>query len=764
MSKNGKASSQEATAQAQAPAEATPTAQPARLPRPVPFDSAWGLKAALATFFALCLFGFAYRLRVGYMLGDTFASEVPRPLLALLRQSGADVMFALFVAALVLLSGQLLFVLDAAISKKPSRTSLALRTFGLGLLGLLLFVIGLLAEGQHSAFFTTGNGLTAQLIEESASIAALKELGFLLTPAEAGFIVLPLGLFVLLFLLPHGVRRILDRMVGLSALLAVAAAGVFQPAPLPAALLHHPVGFFALELTRTKPAGSLLDVSQARAAPHGRAAQGAALDSLSDEPPAADLDADLEEPAKATAHAEGGGTVKMALDSPEFVFSSRERPVKTALVQPIHGQAPPYNILFVILESTGFEYALRPIENSGGTRVAMPFLRSLGDKGYLLLNHFSSGNSSPRGIFSLFSGLYVMPEVSIFDVRKDIYLPSLGSYLGERYHRFLVTPGSLDWYFPHAFFLHSGMSELFGYHAVPIRKNAPGGRSHARDEAETVGFFLRRLDEHARSGAPFLAVYYSFLAHWPYPDYGKETHIVNPTRPLFAYYNDLSYLDTQLERIVKHLEEKQLLERTILVLVGDHGEAFGQHPHNYTHSRMSYNENLRTPAILYHPALFPPRRITEPTSHVDILPTLLDATGVSYDKDLLQGESLFQDAFRRRYIFTYGNEDTLSSVSSTLIKLQVSLRDGACWVFDLKSDPEERRRLGCQAHAEQHHALLLYRKHQTAALRRYNRLSFEASHREKLAPGTAIFTAADPKKPTASSYVVLGRLQAGQSP
>jgi membrane-anchored protein YejM (alkaline phosphatase superfamily) len=281
----------------------------------------------------------------------------------------------------------------------------------------------------------------------------------------------------------------------------------------------------------------------------------------------------------------------------------------------------------------------------------------------------------------------------------------------------------LDWYFPHSFLEHSGFSELWGYHALPVRHNAPGGRAHARDEAETVSFFLRRFDELVPAGkpaAPTVAVYYSFIAHWPYPDYGEATHILKPVRPINNYYNNLRYLDQQIERIFNHLKERNLLDDTIVVIAGDHGEAFGQHAHNYTHSRASYNENYRTPALIYNPRLFPPRVFTAPTSHVDVLPTLLDAMGVAYDGRWLQGESLYQDRFRRKYIFLYGNEDTVSSISEDLIKLQISFKHNSCWVFDLKVDSDERKPLSCAPHKEQQQALLLYRNNQRIALRRLN--------------------------------------------
>ena len=670
-----------------------------------------GRVAAIGVFVTLVIYALVYRGRVALTIGDTFASDVPAPFFALLRQGAADVMFALFCAGIVLAASQLFAKLMHKIH--GPRDERMLRAIGTGLVGLFLLDVGVLSQGHFGTFFATGNGLTAQLLEESLSWPALKELIIMLQPVEVMFMLLPALLFAGFLALPRPLRRP-TRIFSFGLAATVVIAGCLIPmAPLPEALLHHPLGFIALDLLRSRHQSSLV-----------KSALAGNQESL---PP----DPSLELPPSANDLKEAPinkalGTAKdlptLALLSPQYLYPQTERAGQKALPRLENkGKSPPYNVLFVLMESTGLDYALHPIPGSG-ERVAMPFLRSLADKGYLLRNHFSSGNSSPRGIFSLLSGLYVMPEVSIFDVRKDIYLPSLGSYLGERYHRFLVTPGSLDWYFPHAFLLHSGFGELWGYHALPVRKNAPGGRAHARDEADTVSFFLRRLDEHVATGAPFSAVYYSFLAHWPYPDYGPESHVLNPTRPLNNYYNDLHFLDGQIARIFAHLEEKKLLDHTIVVLIGDHGEAFGQHANNYTHSRMSYNENLRTPAILYQPHLFPPRVFNAPTSHVDILPTLLDALEVPYDPALLQGESLFQKDFRRRYIFVYGNEDTLTSVSADLIKMQISLRDGSCWVFDLKTDSDEKHRQSCAPHAAQTQALLQYRHHQQTSLRRYNQI------------------------------------------
>ena len=380
----------------------------------------------------------------------------------------------------------------------------------------------------------------------------------------------------------------------------------------------------------------------------------------------------------------------------------------------------PWNVVMVIMESTGAGYVFDRVRG----KVPMPFLQRLSRRSLMLANHYSTSNTSPHSIFSLLSGLYPMPRPKIFVFRKGLRYPTLFSMVPRTYQSLLVTPGSLSYYYPRDFMAHRGPREQFGREELPGKRMAPGTRL-AKDEAETVGFFLRRLDSYG--ARPFVAVYYSFLAHWPYPVHGPP-HDRFPcrqrSRPELSrcrYYNNIGVLDDQIRRIHEHLRRRGLLRRTILVLVGDHGEAFGQHKKNWIHSHHSYNENLRVPAMLYQPRLFKVRRVTQATSHVDLLPTLLDAMRLPYNSKLLQGESLYQTVFSRRYIFAYGKENTLSSISRSKVKLQLSFKTGKCRVYDLARDPHERRRLRCKGHAAQHRALLFYHRYQRAMLKGYNR-------------------------------------------
>ena len=275
--------------------------------------SAAGLRAATAVFVALFLFGVVYRVRIALTLGDTFASDLPTPLRALLRQGAADTMFALLCAGLTLILGQLGAGLSA---RRPARL------VGLVLLGLILFEIGILCQGHHGTFFATGNGLTAQLLEESLSWLALKELILLLTPGETVFMFLPPLFFAAFLALPRRLRRPVRTGILASATLLVLFGCITPAAPLPDALLHHPVGFVAIDLLRSRRQPTLL--------PDAMAGNDRGLPSEA----AMAMPPELDAPEEPLDKLPVGGAKELpvlALSSPLYLYPESERPGKKIL-------------------------------------------------------------------------------------------------------------------------------------------------------------------------------------------------------------------------------------------------------------------------------------------------------------------------------------------------------------------------------------------------------------------------------------------------
>jgi hypothetical protein len=379
-----------------------------------------------------------------------------------------------------------------------------------------------------------------------------------------------------------------------------------------------------------------------------------------------------------------------------FVMPSYSPQKKRGTFRPAEKEHP-WNLVVFVMESVGTRYIF---DTSHGNRMPMPFLYRLSKESWYLRKHLTTSNVSTKAVFSLFSGLYDFFGKQDFGTLRGMKVPSVFDFLEGNYESFLVTPTSLEWYFPTAFFKNTGLRELYSYENLNFRIKEElnsVGRYMARDEIQTVDFFIQRME---KAKEPFMGIYISFVAHFPYFDYGEDYRIRETDGRLISrYYNNLNLLDQMIKRIHDCLEERGLLARTIFVIVGDHGQAFGQHHlNNYMHYRYSYSENLETPAFIYQPALFKPRTFESPTSHVDILPTLLEAMGVSYNPGLFDGESLFHDPLRRTYLFFYGYEGSISSLDTDLIEVQQSLKENRCRVFDLKVDPDEMKPLDCTSY------------------------------------------------------------------
>ncbi|MBM4308402.1 MAG: LTA synthase family protein, partial [Deltaproteobacteria bacterium] len=406
----------------------------------------------------------------------------------------------------------------------------------------------------------------------------------------------------------------------------------------------------------------------------------------------------------------GGGLQPGGVD-----YRDRVKPIKFLPLAKDH----PWNIVFFIMESVGSRYMF---DTSQGPSMPMPFLHGLAKESWHLKNHYTSANISTKAIFSLLSGLYDLFNQETFGIRLDANVPSLQNYLPKGYESFLVTPSPLQWYFPVAFVKNGGLKEMHHFENLNLKvreEKHAFGRYLGRDEVQTIDFFNRRIQQ-ARE--PFLGIYLSFTAHLPYFDYGKDYRVVEPDgRTISRYYNNLNLLDNMVKRVYENLKKEGLLERTIFVIVGDHGQAFGQHhADNYMHHRYSYNENLETPAIIHQPALFKPRTFEVPTSHVDLLPTLLDSMRIPYTPEFMDGESLFHHRLSRKFIFVYGYEGTISSIDQHMVKVQYSPRKKRCWAFDLKTDPEENHPLDCSSYGSQVEALRRFVGFHDASLVRYN--------------------------------------------
>ena len=114
-------------------------------------------------------------------------------------------------------------------------------------------------------------------------------------------------------------------------------------------------------------------------------------------------------------------------------------------------------------------------------------------------------------------------------------------------------------------------------------------------------------------------------------------------RDLVALYDgEIRYTDAALVKpIVETLKSLGLYERTMLVLVGDHGEEFFEHG-GWSHAHQAFEEILKVPLIVKPAGRAPAgRRIATPVSLTDVAPTVLDAFGIRFRAGDFDGRTLF---------------------------------------------------------------------------------------------------------------------------
>ena len=128
--------------------------------------------------------------------------------------------------------------------------------------------------------------------------------------------------------------------------------------------------------------------------------------------------------------------------------------------------------------------------------------------------------------------------------------------------------------------------------------------------------------------------------HSPYdpPEAYKKKWGDNPS----ALYNgEVALVDKFVGKIIDDLKNANLLEQTLMVIVGDHGEAFGEHQ-EYGHAIFCYEQNLKVPLVFYNPRVFPGKlkglRVKDRVSLIDVMPTILELYGQEIPGQI-QGQS-----------------------------------------------------------------------------------------------------------------------------
>ena len=312
----------------------------------------------------------------------------------------------------------------------------------------------------------------------------------------------------------------------------------------------------------------------------------------------------------------------------------------------------------------------------------MPETWALGKKAAVFENHYSGGNCTRFGIFSLLYGIY-----------GNYWFPMLGEHRGPVLIDVLKNQGYDLRVFATAKLSFPEFNKTC-FVAVPregIYDEPKGGDTAERDKDISDRFTDYLKARPARK--PYFAFIFYDASHGSYaylPGFEKFTPSFSVSQlevskanvgGLFnKYKNSIRFDDSLVGGIIKAVRAAGGLKDTVVLVTGDHGEAFlerGRYGHNQGYSP----EEVRVPLVLYVPGRAA-ERVRDITSHMDIVSTLLPLAGVKNPaSDYSSGTSLFKRA-RRDFVPSASWDSAAIITGTATLEMPLEAYKGGIKVYD----------------------------------------------------------------------------------
>ena len=267
----------------------------------------------------------------------------------------------------------------------------------------------------------------------------------------------------------------------------------------------------------------------------------------------------------------------------------------------------------------------------------------------------------------------------------------------------LSAGGAFTAAFPATDWLQNGHGVLRGFeHNVFEGDRLPGRDTSWTDGKALTAQLIAQLEKNADRSA-FYWVHY-LDSHHPYFRSGRGGSKFE------RYLRSLRGVDGYLGEVRDAIGRLGLAERVLLMVVSDHGEAFGDHDSVF-HGSSLYEELVRVPLVVAGPGVVA-RPIDVPVSLIDLGPTILDWFGLATPASFM-GQSLLP------LLLGESRRFTRPIVAETRLKQSMSFPDGykairdlrlkTLELYDLKTDPGELNNLSDEIDPERDEHVLLLR-------------------------------------------------------
>jgi len=349
----------------------------------------------------------------------------------------------------------------------------------------------------------------------------------------------------------------------------------------------------------------------------------------------------------------------------------------------------PWNFLVVTVEATRADH----LSIHGYERETSPTLAQLSKAGLVFDRAYSPSNATRYSIPTTFTGRYL----------ADVDIEWLGSYL-------IVQPGAqtifqrlqaAGWY-TEALLPAQQLDGM--WHGLERGFDAYRPLADARLKTTSAPAINKALrDTLSRLKADPTVDRWALWTHYlePHEPYKRHPKYDFGNSALDRYDSEIAAFDAALGEIVATLEALGERERTVIVVTSDHGEEFGEHGRHY-HGHQLYEESLRVPLLIHVPGA-PSVRVAGPVSTIDVAPTvgnlagLAPLSGVSGRSHVgrLSGAVKSDDWTRSVFAESIKNPQRPNARQVSMLrwpyKIIANLRTKTEQVFNLETDPKERK-------------------------------------------------------------------------
>jgi len=337
----------------------------------------------------------------------------------------------------------------------------------------------------------------------------------------------------------------------------------------------------------------------------------------------------------------------------------------------------PFNVLMIVMESVG----ARRVGLYGSPFDDTPRISELASRALVFNRVYAAEAETSAAMGALFASVYPDHDwPSLTQLAPDLSIPGLPAVLSSKgYRTAFIHSGQLVFDRQGDFVRSRGFDQVFD-------------RKRDADVPADTGLVAQALEWiRADPSRPFFLTVWTQDTHHPYlalqhHDYGVRNAFLS------RYLDAVWATDRIIGQLAAALQTMGLADRTLIVITGDHGEAFGEHG-QLIHGGTVYNEEVQVPLLIVNPRLFPREvRVNRVVRQIDIAPTLLALLGFNAPA-AWQGADVFDaDAPARAYLYAGTGNFSFGLVEGDYKYIYDFQRDRS-QLYNLAIDPDETTNL-----------------------------------------------------------------------